>query len=308
MMKAVLFPGQGAQYTGMGKSLCDGFPQAEGVFAALDETLGFKLSEKCFQADATELKDTSLQQLAILAVSLAAFEAFRSRVDCSSVSYLSGLSLGEYSCLYPAGVISLADLALLVRERAAAMQKAAQATSATMLAVLGLPRAVVEEEAKKGRFYVANINSPAQIVVSVAKADAAGVLAELARKGAKVIELEVSGGFHSPFMEEARRRLADTLAGIPFRDAGIPIVSNVTARPHTKADEIKANLLAQLTVPVLWNDCVDFMCERGVGTFYEVGPSKVLRGLMRKINPNIEVINIEKKEDIEALQAGGRNL
>jgi len=295
-MKAVIFPGQGAQYVGMGKSLHDNFPEAKNIFSSIDSILGFKLSEKCFSGTADELKNTATQQLAILAVSLAAFEVFS--LEKIKVDYLSGLSLGEYSCLYAAGVVSLKELVILVRERAEAMQKAALSSDSTMLAVIGLDSELLKAESHKKNFYISNVNSAQQIVISLAKKDKEKVKTALEAQGAKVIELEVSGGFHSPFMGPARSHLAKIIEKIEFMDARVPIVSNVTARPHNAGNEIKGNLISQLTSPVLWKDCVEFIRSKGVEVFFEIGPSRVLRGLMRKIDPAIKVLNIEKKEDL----------
>ncbi|MFH1503784.1 MAG: ACP S-malonyltransferase [Candidatus Omnitrophota bacterium] len=295
-MKAVIFPGQGSQYTGMGKSLYDGFSAAGNIFSSVNSILGYELSKKCFKAEEAELKDTLIQQLAILTVSLAAYEAFKTKNI--KVDYLAGLSLGEYSCLYAAEVVNLEGLVTLVKERAQAMQKASRTGSSTMFAVLGVDRDIVEEKAKQGNFYIANINSPKQIVISLARGNREEIRGLFEACGAKVIELEVSGGFHSFFMEPAKERLKKVIEEIEFEDAKIPIVSNFTAAAHVKSEEIKNNLIQQLVSPVLWNDCVEFMAAKGVDLFFEVGPSKTLRGLIRKINPQLKVVNIEKKEDI----------
>lgn len=302
VMKAVIFPGQGAQYVGMGKSLCENFPQAKSVFLSIDKILGFSLSEKCFQGQESELKETSIQQLAILAVSLAAFEVFSAKGGKElKIDYLSGLSLGEYSCLYAAKVISLEDLVILVRERAKAMHSSAIANPSTMFAIIGLQSQALEDIAKKENFYIANINSPQQTVVSLKKSRKDDILKVLEATGARVIELVVSGGFHSPFMNLAKEHLTKVVGDMKFSDAKVPIVSNFTASAHTKAEEIKKNLLEQLTSPVLWNDCMGFMIKTGVDLFFEVGPSKILRGLMRKINREIKVINIGESQDLESL-------
>ncbi len=298
-MNAVIFPGQGAQYPGMGQSLCDAFPEAKKIFSALDDTLGFKLSEKCFRSNKEELKDTAVQQLAILAVSLAAFAVFRTRK--STISYLSGLSLGEYSCLYAAGVLGLEDLAVLVRERAQAMQEAALANPSAMFAVIGCTPEALKELAAAENFYIANLNSPGQTVISLAQNQREKVSRALEIKAARIVELEVNGGFHSPFMEPAKHRLAGVLEKMTLKDAEVPIVSNFTGRAHTTGGEIKQNLLEQLISPVLWQKCVEFMAAEGVDLFWEIGPSKVLRGLLRKINPALRVVNLEKKADFEGL-------
>ena len=298
-MKAVIFPGQGSQYVGMGKSLNEYSSCAKSIFSSIDSILGFSLSEKCFQGQESELKETSTQQLAILAVSLAAFEVFKEKEI--KIDYLSGLSLGEYSCLYAAEVINLSDLVNLVDQRAKAMNKAALANPSTMFAVIGLDREKLKDIAKKENFYIANINSPGQIIVSLAKDRRDDIFTILEATGARVIELAVSGGFHSPFMNLAKEHLATVVEEMNFSDASIPIVSNFTAKAHTKAEEIKSNLLEQLTSSVLWNDCVNYMMRAGVDSFFEVGPSKVLRGLIRKIDRQAKVINIGEKQDLESL-------
>jgi [acyl-carrier-protein] S-malonyltransferase len=295
-MNAIIFPGQGSQYTGMGKGLYDNFSVCRDVFNRIDRAVGFNLAHKCFIGSEEELKDTSVQQLAIMAVSLAAYEA--ARPNLSDVKYFCGLSLGEYSCLYAAGVLTLEDTAILLKERAAAMAAAAAQNPATMMAVIGLDRAVLLEKSKQYGFYLSNINSNQQVVISLKKEIKDSVQNILEASGAKVIELQVSGGFHSPFMQPAKDRLVKMLNSLNFQDAKTPIVSNVTARPHTKASEIRDNLATQLIAPVLLCDCVNFIASEGIKDFYEVGPGKVLKGLIRKINSEIKVTNIEKHEDI----------
>ncbi len=295
-MNAVIFTGQGAQYPGMGKDFYDSFLKAKEVFSCIDKAVGFSVSDKCFYGTKEELEDTSVQQLTILATSLAIFEVFRERI--TKVDYFSGLSLGEYSCLYPAGVLSLEDLARLVKERSLAMQEAAKSNPSCMFAVLGASEKVLNDNQSLG-YYVANINSPKQIVVSLSKEKKNFVREELEKMGFKVIELAVSGGFHSPFMEPARIRLKKVIEELDFSNASVPIVSNFTGRSHTDKEEIKLNLINQLTHPVLWKDCVNYMVSLKVDTFFEMGPSRILKGILRKIDPSIKVVNIEKKEDLE---------
>jgi len=301
-MNAIIFPGQGAQYPGMGNDLYDAYPQARAIFSRMEGVLGFSLSAKCFKGTRDELKDTSLAQLAIMAASLAGFEVLKSKGF--KADYLAGLSLGEYSCLYPAGVLSLEDLTRLVRERGRAMQEAALNSNSTMLAVLGLEKEQLEPLAVKCGFYIANLNAPGQVVISLAKTDVGAVRATLEALPAKVISLEVSGGFHSPFVAPAKKRLEKIIDSLVFKGAAIPVVSNFTGQAHTMAGEIKVNLLEQLTSPVRWVDCVRFMVAQGVSEFYEVGPSKVLKGLLRKIDPRLKVVNIEKKEDLDNIKGG----
>lgn len=314
-MKAIIFPGQGAQYIGMGKSLYEGFAEARDLFDKIDSILNYKLSDKCFLGPEEELKDTAVQQLAILSVSLAAFTVLKKYNI--KVDFLSGLSLGEYSCLYAAEVLSLEDVISLVKERSLAMKDAANKSPATMLAVIGLKREVLIEEAKRDsfylsedlidkdhepKFYLSNINSREQMVISLKRDFVSAVKQDLEKLGGKVIELVVSGGFHSPFMQEAKARLATVINKLNFKDAVIPIVSNVTAQAHRSSQEIKENLIEQLTATVLWNDCVEYLAQAGVSELFELGPSKVLKGLIRKINPQLKVINIEKSEDLKEIE------
>ncbi len=297
-MNAVIFPGQGAQYPGMGKDFYDNFTSAQNIFSHIDEIVGFPLKEKCFYGTKEELEDTFFQQLAILATNLAIFEVFKEKKI--KIDYFSGLSLGEYSCLYPAGVLSLKDLVVLIKERALAMQEAAKINPSCMFAVLGVEEEMLRNNEGEG-FYIANINSPSQIVISLAKKNRQRIKDALEKIGLKVIELSVSGGFHSPFMEPAKERLKKVMDSLEFSNAHTPIISNFTAKGHTDKEEIKSNLINQLTHSVLWRKCVDYMVEAGVDTFFEVGPSRILRGLIRKINPAIKVINIEKKDDWDSL-------
>lgn len=299
-MKAVIFPGQGAQYAGMGKSFYDNFEPARGIFSKIDNILGFNLSEKCFLGTEQELKDTAVQQLAVLAVSLAGYKIFKTKAV--KIDYVSGLSLGEYSCLYAAEVLSLEDLVKLVSLRASAMQEAAAANPSTMFAVVGADEDHLREKADKEGFFVANVNSPVQIVISLKKEDRDRVEEILKGMGLKAVELAVSGGFHSPFMDSAKVKLKKAIGNLEFKKAKIPIVSNFKAKPAVEAGEIKENLIEQLVSPVLWKDCVEFMDRQGVDVFFEVGPSRVLKGLMRKIDSGIKVVNIEKKEDLEEIK------
>lgn len=298
-MNAIIFPGQGSQYQGMGKSLYDDFASTREIFASIDEYAGFSVSGMCFEGKPEDLKKTYFQQMTILAVSLVCFELFR--VKNVKIDFLSGLSLGEYTCLYPAQVLSLKDLVCLVKERAIAMEDASKVNPSCMFAVIGLEQKALQDLSKNENFFITNINSGQQIAVSLAKENKEKIKAVLEGKGARVVELDVGGGFHSQFMQPAKKHLGKVLMPMQFNDAKIPIVSNFTAKPATKNEEIKKNLLEQLTSTVLWKDCVEFMSNNRVDTFFEVGPSKVLRGLIRKINPGLKVINIEKKEDLDSI-------
>jgi len=298
-MKAIVFPGQGAEYPGMGKDLYDNFPQAREMFSRIDDLLGLRISQICFEGTKEDLRGMYFQQLAVFATSLVTYELFKEKnID---VEMLSGLSFGEYTCLYPAGVLDLKDIVHLVKGRAEATDKASKISLSSMLAVIGLERKYLEKKAKVEGFYLANINSPRQIVISLKKEDKEGIKSALKDAGGKAVEVEVHGGFHSPFMNPAKEGFKKVADNLEFKQAKIPIVSNVTARAHTDKEEIKKNLIEQLISPSLWRDCVEFMIKNGVEVFFEIGPSRVSRGLIKKINRKIKVINIEKREDLDNL-------
>lgn len=294
--KAVIFPGQGAQFTGMGKGLFDDFENARSLFETADNLLGEKISDACFYGPDEKLKDTSYQQIAVFLVSAVCWDIFRSRIK-DLPDFYAGLSLGEYTALYAAGVVSFEDALSLVKDRASFMAEAAVNNPSTMLAVIGLEDKVLEENGDEG-FYTANLNCPGQVVISLAKDKLEEVKSFLEEKGAeKIVELQVSGGFHSPFMKEAEDKLRDKIYSVTFNHSDIPIVSNVDALPHTDKEEIRFNLIKQLTNPVLWQKSIEFMKNEGVRTFYETGPSKVLRGLLRKIDKSLSVVNFGTRED-----------
>ncbi len=298
-MKAVVFPGQGSEYVGMGKDLYDNFQQAREMFLQIDDLLGSKISQICFEGPEENLRGMYFQQLAVLATSLAAYELFKEKnID---VDFMSGLSFGEYTCLYPAGVLGLGDIVSLVKGRAEATEEASKLCPSSMFAILGVKKEFLEEKSKEVGFYVANINSPRQIVVTLKKEDKDKIKSFFEALGAKVVELKIYGGFHSPFMEPAKEKFKEVIDNLEFKDAKVPIVSNVTARAHINRDEIKNNLIEQLTAPVLWQDSVEFMIRNGVEVFFEIGPSRILRRLIKKINPRLKIVNIEKTEDLDEL-------
>ena len=301
--KALIFPGQGAQYVGMGQDLFSHYAPARRIFEEADDFLGYKLSEICFQGPAEKLTDTAIQQLAILVSSIAAFSVLKENFPfLFPFSYVSGLSLGEYTALYAAEVLNFKDLLLLVKERAQAMQEAARINPSCMLAALGVDGEVVFSRQKEGGYFVANLNSPGQVVVSLKKEDKEKVREILVKIGAaRVVELDVSGGFHSPFMEPARQCLEKVVSQLEFHSAATPVVGNYTAAAAADPEKIKNNLLDQLIYPVRWQDCIVFMKDKGVKQFFEVGPSRVLRGLLRKIDRSFEVINLDKPADFSAL-------
>jgi [acyl-carrier-protein] S-malonyltransferase len=298
---AYLFAGQGAHYVGMGKDLYGSFPESKAIFDKADKVLGFLLSELCFRGPQERLTQTKNCQPAILTMSIAALEAFKACTAYreQSTEYAAGLSLGEYSALVAAGGISFADAVYLVRRRGEFMEEAALNKPGRMLSIIGLDLAKVKEICSQANTEVANINCPGQIVISggIKEIEEAAKLAQ--DSGAKMaVILEVSGAFHSSFMKEASEKLAKELDKIKINVPKIPIVSNVTAKPVTRVEEIKDNLIKQVACSVLWEGSMKFILSKNVTTFFEFGPGKVLKGLMRRIEPNVEVINIEKKEDV----------
>lgn len=288
-MKAYVFPGQGAQFVGMGKDLYDSNAEARALFEKANEVLGFRITDLMFAGTDEDLRRTEVTQPAIFihSVLLAKSMGADFRPDM-----VAGHSLGEFSALTAAGALSFEDGLRLVAARAHAMQKACDARESTMAAVLALPDEKVEEicAATPGTVVCANYNCPGQIVISgeVEAVDAACVA--LKDAGAKrALRLKVNGAFHSPCMEPARAELAGAIEATEIHEPICPVYQNVDALPHTAPVEIKANLVAQLTAPVRWTQTVRNMIAAGATEFVELGPGKVLQGLVAKIDPAVTV-------------------
>lgn len=283
-MKAYVFPGQGSQFSGMGKDLYDASSAAKKLFESANDILGFKITDIMFYGDSESLKQTKVTQPAVFLHSVAAaltIEDFRPDM-------VAGHSLGEFSALVASGAISFEDGLKLVYARAMAMQKACEQTPSTMAAVLGLEDSKVEEVCATIEGVVpANYNCPGQLVISGEKEAIQLACKALKEAGAKrALPLPVGGAFHSPLMESAREELAAAIGETIFHTPVCPIYQNVDALPHTSPEEIRENLLKQLTSPVRWTQTVMNMTKNGATEFFELGPGNVLEGLIKKCNPN----------------------
>ncbi|MCL6503996.1 MAG: ACP S-malonyltransferase [Pirellulales bacterium] len=291
---ALLFPGQGAQYVGMGKALAEKYVPAAALFTRASEVLGYDLLALCATGPAERLDSTAYSQPALFVVSLASLEALRvERPDAlEQCVAAAGLSLGEYTALVFAGALDFEDGLRLVQERGAAMQAAADAVPSGMVSVLGLEQQrlaqLCAEEAQGEVLQIANLLCPGNVVVAGTKA-ACRRLARRAEEsgGVKTVPLAVAGAFHTPLMEPAAARLRAALAAAAFRDARLPVVSNVDAQPHTAAHEFVDLLARQLTSMVRWEDSMRWLVREGCTQFFEVGPGRVLRGLLRRIDRGV---------------------
>ena len=282
MKKAFVFPGQGSQFSGMGKDLYDSSPTARALFDEADRILGFEISKIMFEGSAEELKQTKVTQPAVFIHSVAAALALG---DEFCPAMVAGHSLGEFSALAASGALTFESALRLVYARALAMQKACEAVPSTMAAVLALADEKVEEVCASIEGVVAaNYNCPGQVVISGTLEGVQAACLALKEAGAKrALPLAVSGGFHSPCMTSAREELAAAISATEFHTPRCPIYQNVDAKPHTNPEEIKANLIAQLTSPVRWTQSVRAMLADGAEEFVECGPGNVLQGLISKI-------------------------
>lgn len=292
-MKAYVFPGQGAQFVGMGKDLYDNNAEARELFEKANEILGFRITDLMFSGTDEDLRQTKVTQPAIFLHSVL---LAKSLGDEFKPDMVAGHSLGEFSALVAAGALSFEDGLRLVAQRANAMQKACEMTDSTMAAVLALPDEKVEEICAgiDGVVVCANYNCPGQLVISGEVPAVEAACEALKAAGAKrALRLKVGGAFHSPCMEPARADLAKAIEAVDIHEPICPVFQNVDALPHTDPIEIKANLIAQLTAPVRWTQSVRNMVSDGATEFVELGPGKVLQGLVTKIEPGVTVSGMQ---------------
>ena len=305
---AYIFPGQGSQSAGMGRALAERYRAARETFEETDEALGFSLSRLCFEGPADELQLTENTQPAILTVSVAALRAMVA--ECfPAPHYVAGHSLGEYSALVAAGTLDLRTAVQVVRLRGRYMQEAVPVEVGAMAAILGAPLEVIVVacmEAAEGEVCSpANINSPNQTVIAGDAAAVDRAIELLKQRGTKrAIKLNVSAPFHCALMRPAQERLAEDLARIEFRDLSVPLVTNVTASPVTSGEAAREALVQQVTAPVRWSETVEFLSGEGVSALVEIGPGKVLSGLVKGTNPNLRCMNVEDPASLESARRG----
>ncbi|MSQ31323.1 MAG: [acyl-carrier-protein] S-malonyltransferase [Dehalococcoidia bacterium] len=295
---AWLFPGQGAQAVGMGRDLAEQIPTARAIFDAADGALGFALSSICFEGPEAALTQTVNTQPALVVHAVAALVA---AVDAGMIThrpaFVAGHSLGQYAALIAVNAVPFEDGVRLVRERGRLMQIACDAERGTMAAILGAEPDAVRAICAAHGTSICNINAPGNITIGGAVAAVEAACAAAVAGGAKVIPLTVSGAFHTPLMRSAAEGMRTVLAGAPFSDPAVPVISNVTALPLTRASEFASDLVEQVTSPVLWVDSVRAMHARGVTTVIEFGPGRVLGALVKRIERSIETRNIGTAEE-----------
>jgi [acyl-carrier-protein] S-malonyltransferase len=296
---AFLFPGQGAQAVGMGQKLAESLPAAKKLFDEANAILGFDLAEICFRGPAERLNATDISQPAIFVTSLAALEQLRKDEPDTEkeVAGAAGLSLGEYTALVYAGAMSFADGLRVVQRRGQAMQAASEASPSGMVSILGLEAPQIEELCNQARgqgvLQIANLLCPGNIVVSGSRGGCEAVTKLAEEKGARTVSLAVAGAFHTPLMKPADETLAAALRDVVIQKPRVPVWSNVDAKPHTDPEEIRQLLIKQVLQPVLWELSMKNLLEAGFDRFYEIGPGRVLAGLLKRVLRKADCRNVQ---------------
>ena len=298
---ALLFAGQGAQTVGMGKDLAEQFPLAMSLFMRANETLQYDLSSICFNGPEVELTKTENAQPGIFLVSWVAFQLLKQQLPALTFQATAGLSLGEFTALAAAGVMSFEDGLKIVRLRGRFMQEACEVTKGSMAAIIGLNEGPTREICKETGAELANLNCPGQIVIS-GEQEAINKACELAKaKGARrALPLTVAGAYHSRLMASAQPKLRAVLSEVPLHLPAVPIISNVTAQPHATAGEIANRLVEQVTASVRWEESIRYLIGQGFTRFIEIGPGSALSGFMKRIDKNVQILNVA---DVPSLQA-----
>jgi [acyl-carrier-protein] S-malonyltransferase len=298
---ALMFAGQGAQVVGMGKDLAEAFPSAREWFNRANTALGYDLAAICFNGPDTELTKTENAQPGIFLVSWVAFQLLRERVPALKFEATAGLSLGEFTALAAAGVMTFDDSIRVVRQRGRFMQEACEATKGGMAAIIGLDEAPTREVCAEAGMELANLNCPGQIVIS-GPADKMNAACELAKaKGAKrALPLNVAGAYHSALMASAQPKLREALAKVPIEIPMMPVISNVTAQPHAAPPDIHQRLVDQVTSSVRWEESMRYLLAQGFTRFIELGPGAALSGFMKRIDKTVQVLNVADVASLEA--------
>ena len=292
---AYVFPGQGSQWAGMGYDIYQNYPEAKAVFDESDDIMGFSVSQLCFQGPQEKLNRTDYAQPVILATSIAYLKVLSKvlKEEIPAPDLVAGHSLGEYTALVAANVLSLRDALCLVQKRGQLMQRESDKIPSGMAAIIGLDKEILEEICRESGTEIANINSPGQIVISGSKESLAkGIDMAKARRALRVIPLNVAGAFHSKIMQGASDELSSFISSLSFRNASIPVVGNTSAQPLTGTEEIKSELVKQLCYYVQWQSTIEYMVKTGVVTFTEIGPGTVLTGLNKRISKETQIVNV----------------
>lgn len=298
---ALLFAGQGAQVVGMGKDLADGFPTAKAWFDRANSALGYDLTSICFNGPEADLTKTENAQPGIFLVSWVAFELLKEKVPALKFEATAGLSLGEFTALTAAGAMTFEDGLRMVQQRGRFMQEACDVTKGGMAAVIGLDEAPTREVCAEAGVVLANLNCPGQLVIS-GEAEKIGKACELAKaKGAKrAIPLPVAGAYHSPLMASAQPKLLAELAKAKLSAPIVPVISNVSAQPHTTPDQISARMVEQVTSSVRWEESMRYLLAQGYTRFIELGPGAALSGFMKRINKEVQMLNVADAASLDA--------